>query len=178
MNDGSKDNTYKICKNYEIKFPDKIKIIYQENQGQGIARNIGIKYAQGTYIGFVDADDIIDPTMYEKLYNSIKKYDSDIAICNIKKYFVDDGYEINEKCLNSSDGLINIRKYLKDGINNVYSMNKLYKKSIWGKYRYKNMIYEDLELLLTMQSNCTRISYVSDFLCTYFKTCGDNIYIF
>lgn len=130
IDDGSKDNTYKICKNYEIKFPDKIKIIYQENQGQGIARNIGIKYAQGTYIGFVDADDIIDPTMYEKLYNSIKKYDSDIAICNIKKYFVDDGYEINEKCLNSSDGLINIRKYLKDGINNVYSMNKLYKKSI------------------------------------------------
>lgn len=130
IDDGSKDNTYKICKNYEIKFPDKIKIIYQENQGQGIAKNIGIKYAQGTYIGFVDADDIIDPTMYEKLYNSIKKYDSDIAICNIKKYFVDDGYEINEKCLNSSDGLINIRKYLKDGINNVYSMNKLYKKSI------------------------------------------------
>lgn len=130
IDDGSKDNTYKICKNYEIKFPDKIKIIYQENQGQGIAKNIGIKYAQGTYIGFVDADDIIDPTMYEKLYNSIKKYDSDIAICNIKKYFVDDGYEINEKCLNSSDSLINIRKYLKDGINNVYSMNKLYKKSI------------------------------------------------
>ncbi|RGG05451.1 glycosyltransferase [Coprobacillus sp. AF27-24BH] len=172
IDDGSKDNTYKICKNYEIKFPDKIKIIYQENQGQGIARNIGIKYAQGTYIGFVDADDIIDPTMYEKLYNSIKKYDSDIAICNIKKYFVDDGYEINEKCLNSSDGLINIRKYLKDGINNGYSMNKLYKKSIWEKYRYKNMIYEDLELLLTMQSNCTRISYVSDFLCTYFKHAG------
>lgn len=72
------------------------------------------------------------------------------------------------------DGLVDIGVYLKDGLNNAYSMNRIYKREIWNKYKYKQMLYEDLELMFNIQSNCKRISYVQEFLCTYFKHSGST----
>jgi len=54
VNDGSTDNTLKILEQYS----GRIKIISQENKGQSVARNVGIKQAKGTLIGFIDADDL------------------------------------------------------------------------------------------------------------------------
>lgn len=79
INDGSTDSTSSILSmfaHYDVRF----KIINQENQKQGAARNKGIKVARGEYIGFVDSDDWVDLNYYEKLYNTAKKYDSDIAL--------------------------------------------------------------------------------------------------
>lgn len=79
INDGSTDSTPFIIK----KFSDvdgRIKVITQSNQKQGAARNRGTEIATGEYIGFVDSDDWVDLDYYEKLYNSAKKYDSDIAL--------------------------------------------------------------------------------------------------
>lgn len=77
----SADNTLEIINSFN---DARIKIIYQpEKTGPGGARNLGIEAAQGKYIGFVEADDTIDLDFYEKLYASIKKYDSDIAMADI-----------------------------------------------------------------------------------------------
>ncbi|WP_262352397.1 hypothetical protein [Lactiplantibacillus plantarum] len=45
-----------------------------------------------------------------------------------------------------------IATYLKYGLNNAYSGNKLYARSCWQKYRYQRMVYEDLDILLDMLS--------------------------
>lgn len=79
IDDGSTDNSLLIAKNFQQK-DSRIKIIEQEHKKQGAARNAGMKIATGKYIGFVDSDDWIDLDYYEKLYNTAKKYDSDIAI--------------------------------------------------------------------------------------------------
>ncbi len=50
------------------------------------ARNNGIKIATGEYIGFVDSDDYIDNDFYEKLYNTAKHNDSDMAISGIIRF--------------------------------------------------------------------------------------------
>lgn len=85
IDDGSTDDTVLICDEYEYKYPNKVKVIHQENAGQGKARNVGLSIAKGEYIGFVDADDWVDYRMFEKLYNHAKKYDADITFCDIKK---------------------------------------------------------------------------------------------
>lgn len=54
VNDGSTDSTLDILE----KYPRKIKIISQENKGQSVARNVGIKIAQGSFIGILDGDDL------------------------------------------------------------------------------------------------------------------------
>lgn len=57
VNDASPDNSIKIMKEYELKYPNKIKIIdSQINLRQGGARNLGIDIATGEFIGFVDSD--------------------------------------------------------------------------------------------------------------------------
>ena len=76
VDDGSSDNTFNICKEYEKK-DSRIRVVKKENEGQGIARNYGINMANGKYIGFVDADDYIQPDMYQKLYEKCEKFNAD-----------------------------------------------------------------------------------------------------
>lgn len=64
VNDGSIDNSLSIIKKFES---ENVIVINKKNGGVVSARNAGIKIATGEYIAFVDSDDYIDPTMYEKL---------------------------------------------------------------------------------------------------------------
>lgn len=82
IDDGSTDNTESILKKYMNK-EEKIKVYTQVNQGVSKARNNGIKKATGKYITFLDADDLYHPTFLEKMYNRIKKNESDICYCGV-----------------------------------------------------------------------------------------------
>lgn len=85
VNDGSKDKSLEILKEFAAKY-DNIKVISQENQGAIKARINGYKVACGEYIGFIDNDDFIKKDMYEKLYNKAIDKNADIAICNYQFY--------------------------------------------------------------------------------------------
>lgn len=61
VDDGSKDNSGNICEEYSLE-DSRIKVIHKPNGGVSSARNIGIKYARGKFITFVDADDTLKPS--------------------------------------------------------------------------------------------------------------------
>lgn len=82
INDGSTDNSLEILEKF-AKNDKRIKIINQKNKGQSCARNAGVKLAKGEYIGFVDSDDWVEETMFEKLFNNAKKFNSDITMCDM-----------------------------------------------------------------------------------------------
>lgn len=83
IDDKSTDNTLNILHKY-AKQDSRIKIIEQtKNTGVAIARNKGIKQAQGKYIGFVDPDDYVDTDFYEKLYIKSTTTNSDIIKGNV-----------------------------------------------------------------------------------------------
>ena len=80
INDGSSDNSGKICDEYStIDF--RIKVIHQENKGLSGARNRGVEIAKGEYIAFVDSDDWINNNMYEVLSNKMQDFDLDMVRC-------------------------------------------------------------------------------------------------
>src|SRR5699024_5732357 len=58
INDGSTDESLAILQDYERRFPEKIRVCDQPNQGQIVARNNGIKASKGDYIAFLDSDDL------------------------------------------------------------------------------------------------------------------------
>lgn len=70
IDDGSKDNTYKICEKYK-KSDDRICLYKQTNRGVSAARNVGLDIATGTYIAFIDGDDYIEKNYIEKLIEKI-----------------------------------------------------------------------------------------------------------
>ena len=83
INDGSADNSLKIIKKYEKKFPDIIKVYNQKNMGVGKTRNKGIEVSNGDYITFIDADDYIDSDFIETLMNKIS--DNDIIVSGYRQ---------------------------------------------------------------------------------------------
>ena len=72
INDGSKDNSKEIIKEYKSKYPDKITFINQENKGVSTTRNEAIKIANGKYIMFIDNDDYIDNDYIEIYVSKIR----------------------------------------------------------------------------------------------------------
>lgn len=65
VDDGSTDESNKICDEYASKDP-RILIIHKENGGVSSARNMGMCFAEGEYLAFVDADDYLDSDLYER----------------------------------------------------------------------------------------------------------------
>ena len=80
IDDGSKDNSGKICDTYKRK-DSRIKVIHKENAGVSEARNLGIQKATGRYLCFVDADDFVMNDYIEYMHQLIVKESSDIAVC-------------------------------------------------------------------------------------------------
>ena len=80
INDGSKDNSAEICKEYSDQ-DERFKLIDQENMGPSHARNKGIDEATSKYLAFVDSDDYISPNMLEELYTAAEASSADLTVC-------------------------------------------------------------------------------------------------
>ncbi|MCU7212133.1 glycosyltransferase family 2 protein [Turicibacter sanguinis] len=149
VNDGSTDESGKICDAYSLK-DKRIKVIHQSNKGVGSARNVGINCAIGEYIAFIDPDDYIHENMYEILYKASIKDEADIVICNF--YLVD---EQTEMLLDSKPSIKGIFDSIQSGIDclkdfyrlddyYILPWNKLYKKNLFNNiYFPEGLIYED-----------------------------------
>ena len=85
IDDGSTDGSPEIIDEYAAR-DERIVAIHQKNQGYSAAVNLGIDKASGEYIGIVESDDFVEPTMYEKLYHEATSYDANIAKCMFYKY--------------------------------------------------------------------------------------------
>ena len=84
IDDGSKDNSAQIIKEYAERYPDIIRALHKENGGQATARNMGIRESKGEYIGFVDSDDVVDTNMYAEMYQLAKQKNCDLVECNYR----------------------------------------------------------------------------------------------
>ena len=83
VDDCSTDNSLEILRTYEIKYPDKLKVIASSvNRKQGGAKNLGLEAAKGEWIGFIDSDDWITPDFYEKLLQRAKETGADMVGCD------------------------------------------------------------------------------------------------
>ncbi len=82
VDDGSKAACADVC-DALAQADARVKVIHKQNAGAGLARNTGMEAATGEYIGFVDADDYIEPSMYETLYNAAKKHDADLVMSGV-----------------------------------------------------------------------------------------------
>lgn len=81
VNDGSTDKSAEICSSYSDKYPEKILAFHKENEGQFLARRFGILKCNGDYVGFLDADDLLDKDYVKVLTENISEYNSPDVLC-------------------------------------------------------------------------------------------------
>lgn len=67
VNDGSPDNSPAICREYKKRYPTNIIYVKQQNSGVSAARNNGLQRAKGTYVAFIDSDDVLAANYFEHL---------------------------------------------------------------------------------------------------------------
>lgn len=148
IDDGSPDNCGAICDEYAAK-DSRIIVIHQKNQGVSAARNAGLDIAKGTYLGFVDSDDWIEPEMYETMIATAKEKQVDVVVCDVM---------INN---NAKEDLVpQITPYTSRGLLfdlfskpsklHGYCVNKIYKSSKVNTCRFVPglKVWEDLTFLM------------------------------
>lgn len=153
VDDGSPDRCGAMCDEFAAQDP-RIRVIHKENGGQSSARNAALAIATGDYIGFVDADDWIEPHMYETLYARLVAHNAQISVCGGQLEFPDGSISYfnphypRDKALQLFDTL----EALENVIGNQQLTNslcdKLYHRSVLEGLRMsEGQIYEDMELV-------------------------------
>lgn len=171
VNDCSKDDSFRILLDCESQYSEKVILVdLPENLGPGGARNVGLQYASGEYIGFVDSDDMVDVTMYEKLYTEAKKGNYDIVDCG----FLDENQDhaillTTDECC----GELNAEKRSKLIASAGFLVTKIFKRNLWDNLEFRtHAILEDLETLMYLFLKCRRMSNIKEILYRYCKVEG------
>lgn len=136
IDDGSKDLSGKICDKY-AEVDERVKVFHIQNGGPAKARNLGIKYATGIYIEFVDADDELIPEALENLY-VLTKNNPDIIIADSQIITADE--KVKNIISIEKNNQINVEEYLKN-LNTVRKATLLH--YIWNKWYKRELICEN-----------------------------------
>ena len=160
IDDGSTDESGFICDMYAEK-DNRLKVIHKENGGLSSARNVGLEYAKGDYIAFVDSDDWVDLDYIRKMYEVCRLHDCDVCQCGIYDAINDD-MEIRD-----SGGVPSIYTPLEFAYAEmsllswdcVVCWNKLYKSELFKEIRFpEGKIHEDEYTTYKVLNRANRIA--------------------
>ena len=185
VDDESPDDSPRMCDEY-AKADTRIKVIHKKNGGLGFARNSGIEIATGEYIAFLDSDDYVDETMYQKLYEEAKRVQADTCLCGhtnvdknnqvVNKYYNPFGGKVFRPEQTVTEVLANVLGTMPEAVSDeliglpvwkaIYSMNILQENNI----RFcseREFISEDVIFHIDYYSIPQTVTCISDALYYY-----------
>lgn len=174
VDDGSEDGTGEILDWYAKKYQN-VKVIRQANGGASVARNKGIEYANGEYIGFIDSDDMIKPDMVRQMYGSAKINDCDIVVTSA--YWITEWgygawiyYLAKENVAIDMESFI-LKHYIPSCRNGIVAWNKLYRSSIVKTHLFPGArVDEDVAWTPYILSYANRICYLNGYFYEWDRT--------
>ena len=175
INDGSTDGSGELCDAYATE-DFRIRTFHQANSGPAAARNKGIHHAIGTYIQFVDADDVIDPQMTKTLIAHMTE-EIDVVICGYATTVAKRGKEKHHVHIPSVSGTFSHETFI-DQLGQLYAetifpspCNKLYKSDVIlaEHIRFMDAFHmgEDVLFNVDYMEVCNAVAIVPEALYTY-----------
>lgn len=190
VDDGSKDNTLRICNKYHDLDP-RFKVLHKTNGGLSDARNYGVKYACGKYITFIDSDDYVHPKYVEQLVKLMSIEKVDIGCVSSLYVYDDTDYKklFNEKIdINNFEVMTSekavLRMLKKQGIGHT-AWGKIYQRQFLYNFQFPvGMLYEDYLTTYNLFSKANVVSISPNKLYFYrqrkgsimhTQKCNDNV---
>ncbi len=162
VNDGSTDQSGSICDRFS-QDDKRVKVVHREYGGVSAARNSGVYFSQGEYIGFVDGDDRIDKDMYSRLHGLCKQTNSNIAVCKLGREI--DGKLINEdnkEFIKELDHTAAMRELFRGELYRFSLCNKLFQKNCFKNVHFpEGRIHEDLSTTYKLFANANKTVYTN-----------------
>lgn len=191
VNDGSTDGSLEICNEYAQR-DERIKVIDKPNGGTAAAVIDGVNSTTCDYVGFVDADDFIEPNMFRELAGGIERYNADIAFCD---------YDVVDEKANTSNrrdfGIESGGLFVKEagkfpiGILPTFAESRYLSASRWNKLFKRELLVnniafqdtgirigEDLALVMPVIMSATSVVYVKKCLYHYVQREGSAIHVY
>ena len=159
IDDGSPDRCGEICEEYKRQ-DMRVRVFHKENEGLAAARNFGLREAIGSYIGFVDSDDWIEPNMFQILLSRLEYTKADISISG---YWYDKGSISKEAQLEARlyEREEALKALIEGKINNAV-WNKLYRKELFDGIVFpEGRNYEDIAVLHEILFKAKKVVIVS-----------------
>lgn len=164
INDGSKDDTLKLLRGLESKYSNVV-IIDQENSGQAVARNKGLKKATGEYIFFLDVDDYVEKNVFKKMYDYALKNNSDYVYSDYYEH-----YSNQDKIVKNNHGAEEKKDAL---LANFAPWGKLISKKLIDKVNFQfceGRIFEDIAVIPHLAACSDHPIYLNEALYYYNMT--------
>jgi glycosyltransferase involved in cell wall biosynthesis len=170
VDDGSPDRCGEMAEEYAL-IDLRIKVVHQQNGGLSKARNVGVQWATGDYIGFVDPDDWIEADMFSTMYDAAKEKDADTVICGLCEFYEDTERTAIVRYL-FLPSIMNGKKEVHDkvlfhilsGKLHAFAWNKLYKRSVLLENRITSPedmpLMQDTVFALKVFSNMEKTVYI------------------
>lgn len=169
IDDGSPDNSGKICDEYAGK-DNRIKVIHKKNEGVSEARNVGMEVAKGNYLTFVDSDDWIESVYIETLLKTLMENKADYVTCGYNRVYQNEIEKIN----NSGKRIVyDTKEYLMNLLNVQLGYGfchmKLIKRDIIGnnKFDKKLVVGEDAFFNIKLCKNLKKAVVIEEALYNY-----------
>ena len=177
VNDWSPEKDLEMAKWYADNY-GCVKVIDKPNTWLCDSRNKGLELCRGEFMAFCDADDIIHPLMYERLYNACKENDVEIAISSIlirnQPKQAERSLKLDHDVVYTFDEMME-KKGTEDNIYFVWVWNKIVKtetaKKVWFPlwYIWRSFVYEDIAYTWSLYSYIDRFAYCCDAIYTWEK---------
>lgn len=175
VDDCSTDNSLKILRDYEQKYPGKFKVIASPvNKKQGGAKNLGLEAAKGDWIGFIDSDDWITPDFYEKLLNRAWESGADMVGCDYHlthEHSMAIGQIVHNN-QRSQTGILTKEKYKSLILDSGSLVVKIYKRHIILDYPNRfpeHIFYEDNAISNSWMLRAKHFEYLEEPLYYYYQ---------
>jgi glycosyltransferase involved in cell wall biosynthesis len=153
VDDGSTDGTDRLCEELAEK-DSRMKVYHKKNGGASSARNMGIRMAEGDYLGFVDSDDYIEPYVYEKMMKVMKE--QGCTVVQISRDEVDEeGNRLPNVCVPPQEvRFCGTKTFIRELLlhqGDCSFCTKLVKKELFAEHLFpEGMLNEDFRLLIEL----------------------------
>lgn len=175
VDDASTDNSLDLLREYEKNYPGRVRVIASpRNRHQGGARNLGIRAAQGYYIGLMDSDDWAAPDMYEKLVRKAEETEADAVGCDyslVHRHTMEIG-PVTHVNTPEQTGILTAEKkrliFLQPGsmVVKIYRRSIIVDNDLWFP---EDVFYEDNCMAPLWLYFCTRFERVDEPLYYYYQ---------